>query len=51
MSASIRHDIDDTTTGRPHIRLCHLVLRESMQAGLTTAEVTTPQKPGAEAAS
>jgi hypothetical protein len=43
MSASVRHDIDDTgPTVRPHIRLCHLMLRESMLAGLTTVEVTTP---------
>jgi hypothetical protein len=43
MSASVRHDIDDTgPTKRPHIRLCHLILRESMQAGLTTVAVTTP---------
>lgn len=42
MNAPIRHDVDDTEMVRPHIRLCHLLLRESMQAGLTTVEVTTP---------
>jgi len=43
MSASIRYDIDDTEpTERPHVRLCHLILRESIQAGVTTVAVTTP---------
>jgi hypothetical protein len=43
MSASVRYDIDDDVkAGRPHIRLCHLILRESMVAGLTAVEVTTP---------
>ena len=34
MNAPLRHDIDDTDQVRPHVRLCHLVLREALAAHL-----------------
>ena len=45
MNAPLRHDIDDTDQIRPHVRLCHLVLREALAAGFTAVELAAP--PGA----
>lgn len=42
MPTGTRHTIDDTVKGRPHVRLCHLILRESLAAGFSLLELTTP---------
>jgi len=49
MNENVFHDIDDTDQIRPHMRLCHLILREGLENEI--AEVaSTPESTGALAA-
>jgi hypothetical protein len=42
MSTPLRYEIDDTDQVRPHVRLCHRILSESLAAGFTAVELATP---------
>jgi hypothetical protein len=45
MDDNVQYEIDDTDRVPPHVRLCHVILREGLGAGFTAVELTTP--PGA----
>ena len=44
MNPSIRHNIDGEAdrTERPHVRLCHRILREALAQHFETVEISTP---------
>jgi hypothetical protein len=42
MNATSRYDIDDTDRIRPHVRLCHDLLRKRLRSGFTAVELAVP---------
>ena len=42
MHAETRHEIEDTERSRPHVRLCHRLLREALASGCTTVALGRP---------
>lgn len=42
MDDAVRYSIDDTELVRPHVRLCHLMLRSALTEGFTAVELTCP---------
>jgi hypothetical protein len=42
MNAGTRHDIDDTDQIRPHVRLCHQILRDGITTPFAAVHLSTP---------